>query len=235
MALSVSYTHFNGRLLHENREGVESFYVPNQLGSTIALTDSVGNTTDTFSFWPCGEVRARTGINPTPFIFVGTFGYYTNAFGGIYVRARTFRSTLGRWLTRDPLWPNQDAYSYAGGSPVLETDPSGLMFGYGNYCGARSGPGAPINDVDTCCQVHDDCLKDWTCWVNPIKEKKCDCDLCTCVISHINSSCKWYDLKCKCGAIAVAEYACASCASNPLVGILVGFADFYGRFCYIFG
>ena len=37
-----------------------------------------------------------------------------------------------------------------------------------NWCGPGcSGPGAPINDVDFCCQQHDKCLK---------KHSQCYCD-----------------------------------------------------------
>ncbi len=61
MALSVAYTHFNGKLVYEKRGEAESFYVPDTLGSTAALTDASGNTTDTFNYWPYGETSTRTG------------------------------------------------------------------------------------------------------------------------------------------------------------------------------
>ena len=68
----VSYYTVNGEILSETRDGVERDYLPDSLGSTVALLDSSQNLTDTFSYWPYGEVQARTGTNPTPFQFGGT-------------------------------------------------------------------------------------------------------------------------------------------------------------------
>ncbi len=75
----VTYETVNGEILSETRDGVERDYLPDPLGSTSALLDSSQNKTDTFSYWPYGEVRSRTGSTPTPFGYVGTFGYYTDA------------------------------------------------------------------------------------------------------------------------------------------------------------
>ncbi|WP_442598092.1 phospholipase [Neobacillus sp. D3-1R] len=37
---------------------------------------------------------------------------------------------------------------------------SGCIFPHYRWCGPGcSGPGKPINDVDTCCMRHDECLK----------------------------------------------------------------------------
>ncbi len=128
MAMSVTYTNFGGRIVHESRNGVEREYVGDPLGSTVALRDSSFNVTDTWEYWPYGEVAARSGSNPTPFTFVGMLGYYKDILDKLmYVRARYLRTDLGRWLTVDPLWPMQKAYAYVGNRPVAEIDPSGLV------------------------------------------------------------------------------------------------------------
>ncbi len=49
MALKVRYTVVNGQVLSENRGGVVRDYVPDPLGSTVALLDSTQTQQTTFS------------------------------------------------------------------------------------------------------------------------------------------------------------------------------------------
>ncbi len=126
MAMSVVYTTFDGEIVHENRGGVASFYAPDTMGSTVALLNSSGVVTDTYSYWPYGETQNHSGSSQTPFGFLGTLGYYLDAAGSfLYVRARYLRQALARWQTVDPLWPDEAGYAYAGSSPVSRGDPSG--------------------------------------------------------------------------------------------------------------
>ena len=48
MAMSVTYTNFGGMLVHENRGGVETEYVPDTLGSVAMCRNASGNTTYTY-------------------------------------------------------------------------------------------------------------------------------------------------------------------------------------------
>jgi hypothetical protein len=57
MAASVSYTNFGGELVADDPGGVTSYYVPDNLGSTVSWLDSIGSITDTFAYWPYGEIR----------------------------------------------------------------------------------------------------------------------------------------------------------------------------------
>ena len=70
---TVRYTTVNGEIIAEKRNGVRRLYVPDPLGSTVALLDNTQAQTDTFSYWPYGEEKSRTGTTPTPFRF-GCFG-----------------------------------------------------------------------------------------------------------------------------------------------------------------
>ncbi|MBL1149694.1 MAG: hypothetical protein HND42_05735 [Armatimonadetes bacterium] len=74
---TVRYTVMDGEIVSENRNGTIRDYVPDPLGSTIALLDQNQNITDTFSYWPYGEERTRTGTTPTPFKYFGCAGWYT--------------------------------------------------------------------------------------------------------------------------------------------------------------
>ena len=48
----TNYTTLDGEIVYENRGGVERDYVPDALGSTVALLDSAQAKTDTFTYWP---------------------------------------------------------------------------------------------------------------------------------------------------------------------------------------
>ena len=58
MPMKVVYIVVNIEVISENRAGVKRTYVPDSLGSTLALLDNIQTKTDTWSFWPYGEVRS---------------------------------------------------------------------------------------------------------------------------------------------------------------------------------
>ncbi len=109
----TTYTVIGGVIVHENRGGTERNYRPDTLGSTIALTDRT-TATDTWEYWPYGEVRTHSGSSQTAFTYVGTLGYCKFSSGSqmTYVRARMYMASRGRWATVDPLWPKEPAYEY---------------------------------------------------------------------------------------------------------------------------
>lgn len=128
MAMSVVYTNFGGQLVHEVRGGVETAYVSDTLGSVMMCTNASGVTTYAADYWPYGEIASSTGANPSSFGFAGTLGYYTDAApGALYVRARTYLPSYGRWAQADPLWPRAGAYGYGAESPASKVDPNGLL------------------------------------------------------------------------------------------------------------
>src|SRR5438309_1323973 len=101
---TVRYTTVQGEVIAEKRAGTRKFYVPDPLGSTVALLDNTQTQTDTFSYWPYGEVKTRTGTTGTPFQYLGALGYYQDSSVGQYVRMRCLNVATGGWLTVDPLW-----------------------------------------------------------------------------------------------------------------------------------
>ena len=125
MAMSIVYTVWDGQVVSENRGGVERDYIPEPLGNTIALVDSNHTVTDTWTYWPYGEVLSHAGTSTTPFTFLGTLGYLADSIALLYVRMRHVRSDLTRWMTRDPFWPKQRPYSYTASRPITFVDPSG--------------------------------------------------------------------------------------------------------------
>ncbi len=119
MPMSMVYATMKGRLVQENRGGVVTRCVADTLGSVIQTRDEVGNQTSSTTYWPFGEVRTSSGTNPSPWGFCGVWGYYKDAASRLYVRARMPPTDLSRWMTIDPLWPEEQAYSYVDGAPLL--------------------------------------------------------------------------------------------------------------------
>jgi RHS repeat-associated protein len=145
MAMKARYTVVDGEVIAEKRGGARKLYVPDPLGSTVALLDNTRAQTDTFTYWPYGEERSRTGTTATPFRFVGTEGYYRDSANRSYVRARYLDSEKGRWLTPDPIGydgGDWNMYRYAVGDPVGVIDASGLQtpIPFGHGCHPVPGP-----------------------------------------------------------------------------------------------
>lgn len=57
MPMKARYTTIDGEIVAQKRNGVRKSYVPDPLGSTIALLDNTQTQTDTFAYWPYGETR----------------------------------------------------------------------------------------------------------------------------------------------------------------------------------
>ena len=131
MAMKARYTVIDGEIIAEKRNGVRRLYVPDPLGSTVALVDNTQTQTDTFGYWPYGENNGRTGTTPTPFQFVGTAGYYRDSNTRDYVRARVLDTAKGRWLTNDSVGfdgGDFNLYRYIANRATSVTDPSGTKY-----------------------------------------------------------------------------------------------------------
>lgn len=138
----ISFGCFDDEVVCENRVGQDRDFLPDPLGSTMALLDASQSKTDIWFYWPYGEERARTGTTPTPFQFVGTLGYYKDSAARVYVRARSYRTGLAMWMTVDPLWPDESAYAYVEHNPVTWQDPTGRAINgalTGGQLGAEGG------------------------------------------------------------------------------------------------
>src|SRR5947209_7186537 len=113
---TARYTTINGEIIAEKRNGVRRTYVPDPLGSTVALLDNTQAITDTFDYWPYGEESGRSGTTATPLRFLGTFGVYRDSSVTAYDRRRYLSTRLGSWSTPAPGAPSQlqpPCYGYA--------------------------------------------------------------------------------------------------------------------------
>jgi len=149
MAMAAVYTTINGMLVHESRGGVESFYFPDTLGNLTTVRSATGVKTYGAEYWPYGEIQTETGTNPSPWSFVGLYGYLRDTASRLYVRARHYLPGLARWQTVDPLWPRESAYGYVGDSPTVRVDIFGLRACEADPCR----PNDPPNTSDACIAV----------------------------------------------------------------------------------
>lgn len=114
------------------------FYHFDQVGSTLALTDTNRAVVAAYAYDPYGRVLERTGTHPQPFTFVGAWGVRQEGDDGdLYqMRARYYDAVTARFLSPEPLWPQLEdprmlnPYQYAANDPIRFADPSG--WGYFN-------------------------------------------------------------------------------------------------------
>lgn len=127
---TVRYTTIDGEINAEKRGGIRKTYVPDPLGSTVALLGSQQQKTDTFGYWPFGETLSAFGGNTIAFRYVGTLGNFSNGSARAYIRARWLGVDVARWITVDPLsLESMDVprFEYANQNPLLVIDASGLQ------------------------------------------------------------------------------------------------------------
>ena len=102
------------------------YYLHDQLGSTVALTDSSGNVVNSYQYDPYGNVVSQTeGVANS----VKWQGAIWDATTQLYkMGSRYYSPSLGRFTQLDPAVQSADGFVFAQDNPVNFTDPSG------NWC-----------------------------------------------------------------------------------------------------
>lgn len=106
--------------------GGNEFYLANDLGSTVALTDDSGAVTRSYTYGPFGETSATGATSSNPIQFTGRENDGTGLY---YYRARYYSPSHGRFLSEDPLefaTGEMNLYGYAGNNAINFQDPFGL-------------------------------------------------------------------------------------------------------------
>ena len=127
------------KLVVTNAGSANGTYLPtwNGHGDLLALwqvqADGTLTLANTFTYdtWGKPTVTSANGIPDLGFarLYVGRSDvWWDNAFGAglLYMHARSYSPTLGRFLQPDPIAAEGNLYAYAENSPVTKADPSGL-------------------------------------------------------------------------------------------------------------
>ena len=93
----------SGPIAETDGAGNTSYYLQDGLGSTMQLTDTSGNVTDSYTYDAFGAMTSHTGTNPQPFGYAGQQQDVGAEAGLVYLRARHMDPALGRFVTQDRL------------------------------------------------------------------------------------------------------------------------------------
>ncbi len=119
-------------VLSERRSGVSKFYHGDALSSTRGITNSSQTATDGILYDAFGMTVSRTGTTPTPFGFVGGAQYQTDPDSGLMLLGnRYYDSSIGRFITQDPIGDGDNWYAYVDNNPLGGIDPLGLQAAQG--------------------------------------------------------------------------------------------------------
>ncbi len=113
--------------LSERRRTVSKFTHKDVLGSTRGITDTTQTVTDSLLFDAFGMTVSRTGTTPTPFGFVGGAQYQTDNDSGLMLLGhRYYDSSIGRFISSDPVHDGDNWYVYCENDPLNSIDANGL-------------------------------------------------------------------------------------------------------------
>jgi RHS repeat-associated protein len=130
LGVQASYIYGND-LISQSRNGVDSFYGYDGLGSTRVLTDEVGGVTDKYTYDAYGRILKSTGTTQNNYLYAGE--QFDRGLNQYYLRDRYYGNDIGRFTQRDrfegdmmnPLSLNK--YGYTHGNPVNVIDPTGMF------------------------------------------------------------------------------------------------------------
>jgi RHS repeat-associated protein len=119
--LSASLDEF---LTRSDASGTTSFIL-DALGSTVALTDSLGAVQTQYTYEPFGSASLTGTASGNASQYTGRDNDGTGVY---YYRARYYLSSSGRFISEDPIGLNAgpNVYAYVGNNPIALIDPLGL-------------------------------------------------------------------------------------------------------------
>ena len=111
----------------ELAESETYYYHYDALGSVVALSDSSGDTVQTYEYSVFGQPAVEDINHPNPYMFAGR--RFDIEIGLYYNRARYYNPFTGRFLQTDPIGygTGMNMYAYCGNNSLNYADPSGLI------------------------------------------------------------------------------------------------------------
>ena len=102
-----------------------SWYLYNAHGDVVQLVDGSGTVTKSYDYDPYGV--ALTDDDPgdaNPYRYCGE--YLDHESGYVYLRARYYDPSIGRFISVDAAMDGHNWYSYCAGNPLSFIDPTGM-------------------------------------------------------------------------------------------------------------
>jgi RHS repeat-associated protein len=146
------------RLISRRQSGETITHFFDAQQNTRQLTTSSADSLGSYSYAAFGKTH-QSLFYRNPFKYKGAVGYYDDGDiensgnyyyvpQNVYVRARSYSSQLGRWLSKDPIGfrgGDENLYRYARNSPLRYGDPTGsFVFCVGGIFGPTVVVGIPV-------------------------------------------------------------------------------------------
>ncbi len=159
----ASYTHGLGLVSRSAGDDSVAFYDADAVGNITGLTDATGTTVNEYHYTPFGRELFESETIANNFEFNGAFGVSEDAENLHYMRARSYDTETGRFLTEDPLFLDgdiQNLYRFGYNSPINFVDIDGetpslanaiwaaFPYAEGSMLGALADVMAPGTDTD---------------------------------------------------------------------------------------
>ncbi len=136
-------TYLRGVNLIMSDDGEESkYYLYNGHGDVVQLADDSGDVLWYYDYDAFGVEKAiedqDASLDANPFRYCAE--YFDAETGSIYLRARYYNPTIGRFTSQDPIRDGLNWYSYCDGNPIAFADPFGLaLVGLRDYASHYDG------------------------------------------------------------------------------------------------
>ena len=129
-SITAYYVYGLGLISKVTPQGAAYYYHYDNIGSTVAITNQSGAIVNKYAYDAFGKVLSQTEAISNPFKFVGAFGVMDEGNGLLYMRARYYDPSTGRFISKDPIgWAGGlNLYGYTGNNPVNWVDPEGLQY-----------------------------------------------------------------------------------------------------------
>lgn len=126
--ITAYYVYGLGLITKVTPAGNAYHYHYDGIGSTIAITDSLGNVVNKYAYDAFGKVLSQTETISNPFKYVGRFGVMDDGNGLLYMRARYYDPEVGRFVSKDPIGMvgGINMYLYGKNNPINLIDSNGL-------------------------------------------------------------------------------------------------------------
>lgn len=107
-------------------DGTTEYYVSDYRGSTVAMVDATNDAivTHKYQYDEFGNITQIQETDTNPFRYIGRHGVMYENDHLMYMRARYYDPTIGRFLSEDPVW-STNLYSYVENNPINFLDIDG--------------------------------------------------------------------------------------------------------------